>query len=86
MSYHLFSIRVVAARKPHRCIWCSQRIERGDVYLREASVYDGQHQNFAWHWDCRFDALVNHFNDGEEEFCSGNPRPEMLPFRSMEAT
>jgi hypothetical protein len=53
--------------------------------LREASIYDGSHQNFAWHWDCWFDAKENYFKHGEEEFTSGMERPAMVPFRSMEA-
>lgn len=84
MSYHLFSKMVVAARKPHTCIWCWQRVERGDVYYREASVYDGRHQNFAWHWDCWFYSHEDFFRY-QEDFTPGMDRPEMLPFRSMEA-
>ena len=84
-GYHMFSRRLVTARKPQRCIWCWQRIERGDVYYREASIYDGRHQNHAWHWDCWFDAQVEYFSSGQEDFTSGMERPPMLPFRSMEA-
>lgn len=86
MSYHLFSRKAVTARKPHICIWCAQWIVRGDVYYREASVYDGTHQNFAWHWDCWHDSHETYFQqNGEDEFVSGQDRPSMLPFRSMEA-
>lgn len=85
-DYHLFSAHWVAARKPHRCIWCSQRIAPTEVYMREHSVYDYQHQNHAWHWDCWFDALRSFEEYGDENFISGNDRPEMLPFRSMEAS
>ena len=85
MGYHLFEAKWVAARKSHGCVWCACRIERNEVYRREHSIYDGSHQNFAWHWDCWFDAKVNYFNQGEEEFISGMERPAMLPFRSMEA-
>lgn len=84
MSYHLFSARWVNARKPHGCIWCGGRVERGDVYRREKSIYDGNHQNFSWHWDCWFDAKVNYFDHGETEFSTDYERPAMLPFRSME--
>lgn len=86
MTYHLFSAKVVGARKMHSCIWCWCAIVPGDVYYREESVYDGRHQHHAWHWDCWFDARENYFRYGEEEFTSGDvPRPDCLPFRSMEA-
>ncbi|MCK1568958.1 hypothetical protein IVB08_34435 [Bradyrhizobium sp. 173] len=86
MTYHLFSKSWRAARQSHRCIWCDEQIALTEVYLREKSVYDGHHQNHAWHWDCWFDAQVNHFASGEEDFISGMPRPAMMPFRSMEAS
>lgn len=85
MTYHLFSKQWLGARKAHRCIWCDGKIAATEVYLRERSIYDGQHQNHAWHWDCWFDAQVNYFDQGEEEFTSGMERPAMLPFRSIEA-
>lgn len=86
MTYHLFSKAWLGARKPHTCVWCYQRIAKTEVYLREKSIFEGHHQNHAWHWDCWFDAKENYFNQGEQEFTSGMDRPPMLPFRSMEAT
>lgn len=86
MTYHLFAKTWQAARKPHRCIWCGHGIVRMEVYLRERSVYEGRHQNHAWHWDCWFDAHENYFKHGEEEFSPGDyERPVMQPFRCMEA-
>lgn len=86
MSYHLFSKTWQPARKPHACIWCGDRIRLLEVYLREKSIYDGHHQNHAWHWDCWFFAQVEYFNQGEEEFSArSNERPPMRPFRCMEA-
>jgi hypothetical protein len=85
MSYRAFSKTWTEARKAHRCIWCEQKIVPLEIYLREHSIYDGNHQNFAWHWDCYFDAAENYFKYGEEEFSPGNERPQMLPFRCMEA-
>ncbi len=86
MSYHLFNKVWRAARKPHVCVWCGQRIVALDIYLREKSIYDGSHQDHAWHWDCWFDAHENYFKHGEEEFSTDNERPAMLPFRCMEAS
>lgn len=86
MTYHLLSKAWIAARKPHRCIWCCGKIAPTEVYCREASIYDGYHQNHAWHWDCWFDAQENYFRQGEEEFMPGETeRPQMKPFRSIEA-
>lgn len=86
MTYHLFSKTWQAARKPHTCVWCYSRIVKAEIYLREKSIYEGHHQNHAWHWDCWFDAQENYFKCGEAEFTSGMDRPAMLPFRSMEAS
>lgn len=86
MTYHLFSKKWHGARKPHTCVWCYGRIVKTEVYLREKSIFEGHHQNHAWHWDCWFDAQENYFKHGESEFTSGMDRPLMLPFRSMEAT
>ena len=85
MAYHLFSLTPHIARKQHRCIWCYEPVVRGEVYYREASIFEGRHQNFAWHWDCYFDAQAVGEASGEWEFISDNERPPMLPFRSMEA-
>ena len=53
MTYHLFSARRTKARKNHQCVWCSHPIAIGSVYVRERSIYDGAHQNLAWHEACR---------------------------------
>lgn len=75
MSYHLLSEKWVAARRPHRCIWCGQRIATNEIYLRERSIFDWNHQNHAWHWDCWFDAKVNYFDFYEEFEPYENERP-----------
>ena len=78
MTYHLFSEKRVVARKQHRCIWCCLPTLVGSHYIREHSVYDGHWQNFAWHEQCRADAL-EWFKEGEAEFTSGNE----MPFRPL---
>lgn len=75
MSYHCFSRRLVAARKPHVCVWCSRPVVQGSFYIRENSVYDGGFQNFAWHEACRKDADDWFAESGEEEFISGQEMP-----------
>lgn len=52
MSYTLLSESWPVARKQHRCIWCGQRIEPGEKYRRERSVYDGAMQDHKWHPEC----------------------------------
>lgn len=81
MSYHCFSEKSVRARKPHRCIWCSYPVLEGSIYVREQSVYDGRHQNHAWHEACRKDACEHFEESGEGEFHSGNEMPFGALFR-----
>ena len=80
MGYSLLSEKTVAARKPHRCIWCGEPIATGETYVRERSVYDGNMQNFAWHPECRRDSIV-HFQYEEEFEPYENARPD---FRLVE--
>lgn len=54
-GYHCFSCNTVKARKRRRCIYCGEHIEIGETYEREKSVYDGAHQNHAWHPECLAD-------------------------------
>lgn len=75
MSYHCFSDRRTVARKSHRCVWCSHAILLGSTYRRERSVYDGHHQNFAWHEACRSDADQWFAETGIEEFFTDNDMP-----------
>lgn len=75
MAYHLFSRRLVVARKDHRCVWCFNPILSGSRYLREASIFDGRHQDFAWHEACN-KAAQDYFADtGDETFISGEEMP-----------
>jgi len=79
MSYHLFSRDLVTARKEHRCIWCCYRILAGSRYLREASISDGRHQNFAWHEACNKAAQDFFCESGDDIFLSG----EEMPFHAL---
>jgi len=79
MAYHLFRRLLVTARKDHHCIWCCDRILSGSRYLREASVFDGRHQDFAWHEACNKAARDYFADGGDETFISG----EEMPFRAL---
>lgn len=52
MSYSLLSETHPVARVEHRCIWCGQKILKGERYTAERSVYDGEMQNHHWHAEC----------------------------------
>lgn len=51
-DYRLLDQSDPVARKAHRCIWCGERIDVGETYRREKSVYYGHMQNHAWHPEC----------------------------------
>jgi hypothetical protein len=74
MSYELLSKTRPIARKDHRCIWCGQKIPKGEQYISEQSVFDGDFQNHHWHFECLEDAQAN--TDYEWEFMPyHNERP-----------
>ena len=75
MGYTLLSETYPIARKSHRCIWCGQTISKGEQYVAERSVFDGDMQNHHWHYECLNDAHQN--TDYEWEFAPySNERPE----------
>lgn len=75
MSYTLLSETRPIARKEHRCIWCGQAILKGEKYVAERSVFDGEMQNHHWHPECLTDARAT--EDCEWEFMPySNERPE----------
>lgn len=76
MSYCLFSETKPVARKDHKCIWCGQRIPKGEQYVAERSVFDGEMQNHHWHQECLADARENNDKYGEWDFMPyDNERP-----------
>lgn len=77
MSYVLIREAQQVARKPHRCIWCADRINVGERYVYERSVYDGQPQSLHWHLECRAEAILRwKFDPYDCEFSPGeNERP-----------
>lgn len=65
MGYTLLSLTYPVARKDHRCIWCGQKIAKGEGYMNERSVFDGDMQNHHWHPECWKDS---HTNNDEPEW------------------
>lgn len=80
MSYHCFSMTLQRAKRQHSCIWCGRTILLGSHYKREKSVYDGHHQNFAWHEACRADADEWFGEHGEDDFFPGD---HDMPYRAL---
>lgn len=68
MSYDLLGLTKRRARKIHACIWCNEKIQQGETYEDEASVYYGELQRLRWHPECYAAAQVWFREFGEEEF------------------
>lgn len=52
MSYEEISKAEPVARKEYACIWCHERIEKGEKHIHEVSKYDGDFQDMRWHMEC----------------------------------
>jgi hypothetical protein len=71
MSYQLISESKPKARKEHACIWCNEKILKGETYIHEVSKYEGDLQNHHWHPECQT-ACEKFFKEwGEWEFPPG---------------
>lgn len=86
MSYHCFSEKLTTAKDVHRCIWCGHRILTASKYIRERSIYDGHHQNMAWHEACRSDALAGWRAGHDEEFMPHDAEMPFFALYQLEAT
>ena len=76
--FRLISESFPCARKPHKCIWCGERIVVGEKYRRERSVFDDNMQDHKWHLDCDADA-AEYFKHGDSEFSAyENERPSKV--------
>lgn len=70
------SLATRKAGKSYRCIWCWQLIKKGEGYIREASVYDGEFQDFKWHPECKQESgRIANEEGGLIEWVSGMERP-----------
>jgi len=68
MSYQLLSETNPVARKEYRCIWCPEKILKGEKHYHEVSKYDGDFQDHRWHEECKAAADLFFRKHGEEEF------------------
>jgi hypothetical protein len=56
MNYVLMSEKFPVAAKEHKCIWCGEKILKGERHRFETSISDGQWWNNRWHLECDDDA------------------------------
>lgn len=65
MSYLLLSETKPVARKEYRCIWCPEKILKGEKHIHESSKYDGDFQDHRWHMECK-KAADSFFRENDE--------------------
>lgn len=68
MSYQLLSERNPVAQKEYRCIWCPEKILKGEKHIHQFSKYDGNFQDQRWHLECKKAADEFFRIYSEEEF------------------
>jgi hypothetical protein len=56
------------ARKPYDCIWCREKIKRGEKHDHQISVFDGNLQDQRWHPECLAAMHRDYAEHHEEEF------------------
>lgn len=66
MSYQLLSLTNPKARKEYGCIWCREKIQKGEVHVHESSKYEGDFQDHRWHPECQ-EAAGKFFRDNNAE-------------------
>lgn len=71
MSYQLICETKPKARKEYPCIWCVEKIQKGEVHIHEISKYCGDLQDHRWHPECRLAATKFFHESKEEEFEPG---------------
>lgn len=64
---------VRAVRKPHRCAWCAERVEKGESAQYRAYVFDGDFGSDWMHPECA-DAMARYPDQGElgDGWCPGD--------------
>ena len=52
MSYESISAKYVKARSEHQCVWCGEKILKGEDHLSRAYRFDGSFQRDRVHAEC----------------------------------
>ena len=66
--YEIISETRPKARKQYNCIWCPEKIQKGEVHFHEVSKYDGEFQDHRWHLECEKAAQAWFRESRETEF------------------
>jgi hypothetical protein len=66
MSFNLISMTKPKAKKIHRCIWCSEKIQIGEVHIKQISSYGSDFQSMRWHPEC-LDAFEKDYAETHED-------------------
>lgn len=53
MGFEFLTETTPTARKVHCCIWCGEKIKKGEKYIRQDGLFDGDFQSNKYHAECR---------------------------------
>lgn len=65
MDYQLISETKPKARKEYACVWCVEKIKKGEIHVHETSTYCGDFQDHRWHPECK-EAAARYFTESHE--------------------
>lgn len=68
MSVQILRSTTRKAAKERQCIWCPEKITKGEKHLHVASVYDGVFQDHRFHLECAEAMQKDYSEHHEEEF------------------
>jgi hypothetical protein len=68
MGYVLLSESCPKARKDYMCIWCGQKIIKGDVYYRRSGAWEGSVATDQWHPECNQASVESARINHDDEF------------------
>ena len=71
MSFHN-ETQVKRTRKPCKCKWCWQRIEKGDPSVVTSGVYEGDFYSERYHPECAA-AITRYYTEND---CWGEEMPD----------
>jgi len=70
--YNLISTTKPNAKKEYDCIWCSEKILKGEQHVKEVGEYQGDFQSNRWHQECHNAAQLYFEESNENEFTPHN--------------